>query len=1326
MVRTYLHLLRALLLVSILAIPATAPWASQTSGTTVYFTCYNDSENGSGVGKFKPDGSIDWPAVINTPYGMTADAAGNVYFGLVDNEFQNFSLRKLTSAGQVVDLGSLTQFEPGTGVSGTWSLDLALSPAGDLYFTHCADPELGTGISKRNLSGNGEIVPMITTTDPPSGLAFDRQGNFFYTVVTHTTVYEYHLMKVAPGANPADLGVIMRVGCGWIDWSMDLAVSEKGEVYFNHWNCSYRHTGISKMRTDGTIENVLLYDDAIGATEAPVGLAFDRDGNLYFGSMNHDHQYDLRRLNTNGTVTDFGRIINQYQMYFWSFDLAIPTSAISLISPNGGEVLRKPKLPVHWRTDPAIAGTSVTIELWNSSGRVASLGTDSDPDGEHTKIINSTVYPDASDYRVKIISGKEPRYTDISDKTFRIANPAAANTNIFFTMESDVDYGSGIVKLKSNNEFNFLATMSKDHPVGVAVDAFDNLYYGVRHDDDSSSEGLTYEVFKLSPAGQKTRLGTAFRPSYHTSLWSFDLAVNSKGEVYFNHYADETLGTGISKFDASGRIQPVLATAEPPIGLAFDKQDHLYFSKCLENQPNVHDIYKYSNSGAPLLLANVATADQNWEFWPFDLAVGPDGNIYFNHYHDAQRGSGISKLSPSGAVTLVVKDDAPIGPEFDAQGRLFYGSIKWVDFFDHTIDLKRFNGDGSTSALGLLVHQNYRERHWSFDMAILSCPMSLVSPNGGEVFRKPNVPVHWMTNPELAGTSVSIELWNNTGRVALATDSDPDGDHIKTINSASLPDGSDYKVKIISGTDPQYWDTSDAPFRIANAPAANTNLYYTFESDADYGTGIAKLRSTNQLQFPVRIDNAADYPAGLALDTSGNLYYGLAHSDEAKQTVSYAIIKYTPRGESISYGTVFRPATPLSFWSFDLAANSRGEVFFNHYGDPALGTGISKINTRGDIEPVLSTTAPPIALTLDRRENLYFSMWLATSTKPYTIYKYSNDNMLTTLGDAYVPNQSWIYWSFDMAVAPNGEIYFNHYHDINRGSGISKMSADGTTITLVTRDEAPVGLAFDAKGNLFFGSMKWIWAWHHTIDLKRLNANGTSTPLGLLVHQYSKHEGWAFDLVIPNRPVAVITPNGNEVYWRTPLPVHWKTDPELAGTEVKIELWTKSRWIADLGEDTSPWGEHTLAADYPYMIRDGSDYRVRVYSLKDPQYWDESDAPFTITDSPLILHSPQGGEVWLTGSTQLIHWRSLLNVTGPSVRLQLWRGGAWIADLGSQTDTDGDGIKVITVPDVDEGSNYQVFLNSISMPNYFAYSPALTIRKSPQNALSSASWAAYE
>jgi hypothetical protein len=71
----------------------------------------------------------------------------------------------------------------------------------------------------------------------------------------------------------------------------------------------------------------------------------------------------------------------------------------------------------------------------------------------------------------------------------------------------------------------------------------------------------------------------------------------------------------------------------------------------------------------------------------------------------------------------------------------------------------------------------------------------------------------------------------------------------------------------------------------------------------------------------------------------------------------------------------------------------------------------------------------------------------------------------------------------------------------------------------------------------------------------------------------------------------------------------------------------------------------------------GEDYKVRVTCNSDTNVYDLSDSNFTI-GSPITVTSPNGGEVWVAGTSQDITW----NHTGgcsSDVRISLYKGGVY-------------------------------------------------------------------
>lgn len=149
----------------------------------------------------------------------------------------------------------------------------------------------------------------------------------------------------------------------------------------------------------------------------------------------------------------------------------------------------------------------------------------------------------------------------------------------------------------------------------------------------------------------------------------------------------------------------------------------------------------------------------------------------------------------------------------------------------------------------------------------------------------------------------------------------------------------------------------------------------------------------------------------------------------------------------------------------------------------------------------------------------------------------------------------------------------------------------------------------------------------------------------------------------PDGPT-VVAPNGGEALERgTTTTIQWATADESAA--VTIELWQGGELDTMLASDilgSSTW-DWSIPGSQPL----GDDYRIRVRSSSDAALYDDSDSTFSIVQSttppPLTVSTPNGGESWQAGSSQIITWTTEGDV--PLVDVELWQGGSWVADLAT-------------------------------------------------------------
>jgi len=211
--------------------------------------------------------------------------------------------------------------------------------------------------------------------------------------------------------------------------------------------------------------------------------------------------------------------------------------------------------------------------------------------------------------------------------------------------------------------------------------------------------------------------------------------------------------------------------------------------------------------------------------------------------------------------------------------------------------------------------------------------------------------------------------------------------------------------------------------------------------------------------------------------------------------------------------------------------------------------------------------------------------------------------------------------------------------------------------------------------------------------------------------------------------IGIISPFGNQTFEGGGfIPIHWATNPAIAGTGVKLEIWNAQGRMADLGYDWNPNGEGTSQFLLP-LLPEASDYRIRIISTWNPSLYAESIGLLTITGGPLRVYMPAGGDVWPAGTSQLLWWQSNPLFSGTEVGFELWEGGRKVADLGLGYSPNGEYVNEIVVPSVAPGTDYKVRVISLWNPAWFAENEGfITIQNPgyvPRNEVDANAWTIY-
>jgi sugar lactone lactonase YvrE len=225
---------------------------------------------GTGTAGYGGDGSLAVEAKINSPYGLSLDEEGNLYFA----DYQNHRIRKVDSKGVITTIA-------GTGTAG-FSGDDGLAIHAQLNFP--------SGV-KVDEDGNVFIADKFNHRIRKIGL------NGIITTIAGTNTYGFN----------GDSGLALETE---LFYPSNISLDTAGNLYLSDY---YNHR-ISKVDSNGLMSAVVgqgsmgysngFSGDGGEATNAklayPSDLAFDSRGNLYVADQSNDR---IRMVNSEGIIT---------------------------------------------------------------------------------------------------------------------------------------------------------------------------------------------------------------------------------------------------------------------------------------------------------------------------------------------------------------------------------------------------------------------------------------------------------------------------------------------------------------------------------------------------------------------------------------------------------------------------------------------------------------------------------------------------------------------------------------------------------------------------------------------------------------------------------------------------------------------------------------------------------------------------------------------------------------------------------------------------------------------------------------------------------------
>jgi sugar lactone lactonase YvrE len=593
----------------------------------------------SGVGSADGTGAA---ARFNTPNGVAADGAGNLFVA----DFDNHTIRKITPAGVVTTFAGtagLSGSADGTGAAARFFYPsaVAVDGAGNVFVADSAIRRITPAGVVTTFAGTAGLSGSADGTGAAAGMAVDRSGNLFvadnlnHTIrkITPSGVVTTFAGKAGVSGSADGTGAAARFNS-----PIGVTVDQAGNVFV----ADSENRIIRKITPAGIVTTFAgaagSSGDADGTGAAarfrvPSGLAADGSDNLFVGD---DYNYTIRKITPAGVVTTFAG-----------------TAGLSGIADGTGAAARF-KSPLGITVDRA--GNVFVADRWNFTIRKIT------PAGVVTTFAGAASWPGSADGTGAAASFFYPTgvavdgwgnlfVADNFNHTIRKITPAGVVTTFAGTAGSagSAD-GTGAAA-------RFL------NPSGVAVDVSGNLFVTDTYNQTirviTPTGVVTTLAGTVGSLGSADGTGAAAKFNYPRAA-----AVDGAGNVFVADTSNNTIrkitpagvvttfaGTAGAKGSADGT--GAAANFGFPTAVAVDASDNVFVADSGNN--TIRQITPAgvvtTLAGTPGLFGSADGTGAAARFSnPYGVTVDPAGNVLV-----ADNGNNaIRKVTPAGVVTTIV------------------------------------------------------------------------------------------------------------------------------------------------------------------------------------------------------------------------------------------------------------------------------------------------------------------------------------------------------------------------------------------------------------------------------------------------------------------------------------------------------------------------------------------------------------------------------------------------------------------------------------------------------------------------------------------------